>query len=185
MMELVDNHDVKRGWIEVLQIDLCERLNGRKHMPPLVGPVTVHVQFTKVSRPQDLPKCPEALLENLLAMRDKQHAQIAVLITQTFVVQCGDDRLASSGGGDYEILEAVMPFALHRELLEHLALMRPGFDVQEEKRCLERVALLRCHRAIEASGIPSRFIRLVFGTLPVRVERGVELLDYVRRAHLG
>ena len=38
-------------------------------------------------------------------MRDKQHAQIAVLITQTFVVQRGDDRLASSCGGDYEILE--------------------------------------------------------------------------------
>jgi hypothetical protein len=70
-------------------------------------------------------------------MRDKQQAQIAVLITQTFVVQCGDDRLASSGGGDDEILEAMMPFALHRELLEHLALMRPGFDVQEEQRRLE------------------------------------------------
>ena len=59
MMELVDNHDVERSRIEVLQIDLCERLNGRKHMPPLVGPVTVHVQFAEVSRPQDLPKCPE------------------------------------------------------------------------------------------------------------------------------
>src|SRR5947207_3279883 len=153
-------------------------------MPPLARPVTVHVQLHEVSRPQDLPKRPEALLENLLAMRDKQHAQIAVLITQTFVVQCGDDRLASSGGGDYEILEAVMPFALHRELLEHLALMRPGFDVQKEKRCLEGLALLRCHGAIEASGIPSWFIRLVFGALPVRVERAVELLDIVRRAHL-
>src|SRR3954463_9877584 len=92
MMKLVDNHDVERGRIEVLQIDLRERLNGRKDVPPLVGPVTVHVQFAEVSRPQDLPKCPEALLENLLAMRDKQQAQIAVLITPKVFVQVGGGR---------------------------------------------------------------------------------------------
>ena len=117
-------------------------------------------------------------------MRDKQQAQIAVLIAQAFVVQRGDDGLAGSRGGDDEILEAVMPFALHGELLEHLALMWPGFDIQEEKRRLERLALLRRHRAIESSGIPSRFVRLVFGAFPVRVERGIELLEDVRRAHL-
>src|SRR3954471_18574496 len=183
-MELVDNHDVERGRIEVLQIDLCERLNGRKHMPPLVGPVTVHVQFAEFSRPQDLPKCPEALLENLLPMRHKQQAQIAVPVTQTFVVQCGDDGLASSCSRDYEVLEAVMPIALYSELLEHLALMWPGFDVQEEKRRLERFALLRRNSAIEASGVLRRFIRLVFGAFPVRVESGIELLENVRRAHL-
>jgi hypothetical protein len=40
-------------------------------------------------------------------------------------------------GGNHKILEAVMPFALHGKLLEHLALMWPWFDIQEEKRRLE------------------------------------------------
>jgi len=48
MMELVDNYDVERGRIEMLQIDLRERLNGRKHVPPLVGLVAVDVEFTEI-----------------------------------------------------------------------------------------------------------------------------------------
>ena len=73
-----------------------------------------------------------------------------------------------------------MPFALHGELLEHLALMGPRFDIQEQKRRLEKVALLGRDRAIESRGIPGRFIGFVFGTLPVRFERGIELLKDVR-----
>ena len=74
MMELVDNHDVERGGIEVLQIDLCERLNGRKHVPPLVGPVSVDVEFTEIPRPQNLAERAEALFKDFLSMCDKQQA---------------------------------------------------------------------------------------------------------------
>ena len=49
MMEFVDNHDIERVRIELLQIGPCERLNGREHVPPLVGPVAVHVEFTEIS----------------------------------------------------------------------------------------------------------------------------------------
>ena len=77
-----------------------------------------------------------------------------------------------------------MPFALHSELLEHFALMWPWFDIQEEKRRLERFDLLWRHRSIESSRILDRFIRLVFGAFPVRVERGVEFLENVVGAHL-
>src|SRR5580700_7733966 len=37
MVKLVHDHDIKRGWIELLEIHLRERLNGRKHVPPFVG----------------------------------------------------------------------------------------------------------------------------------------------------
>ncbi len=107
-----------------------------------------------------------------------------MLIAQALVIQRGHDGLASACGGNDKILEAVMPFALDGELLEHLALMWPGFDVKEEERRLKRFALLRRDSPIESSGIPFRFIRLVFGAFPVRVERGIELLEDVRRAHL-
>ena len=184
MMELVDNHDVERGRIELRQIDLRQGLNGRKHVPPLVGPVAVHVELAEVSRSQDLAERAEALPQDFLSMGHKQQAEIAVLIAQALVVERGDDGLAGSRRGHDKILEAVMPFALHGELLEHLALVGPRFDIQEQKRRLERVALLRRDRAIESRGIPGRFIGFVFGTLPVRFERGIELLEDVRRAHL-
>ena len=141
VVKLVDNHDVERSRIELLQIHLGQRLNGGKHVPPLVGPVAVHVEFAEVSRPQDLAECAEALLQDFLPMRHKQQAQVAVLVAQALVVQRGDDGLAGSGGGDDKILEAVMPVALYGELFEHLALVGPGFDVQEEERRLQRVVL--------------------------------------------
>ena len=107
-----------------------------------------------------------------------------MLIAQALIVECGDDGLAGSRGGNDKVLEAVMPFALHSELLAHLALMGPRFDIQEKKRRFERFALFRRHCAIESNGIPGRFIGFVFGAFPVRVERGIELLEDVWRAHL-
>ena len=92
--------------------------------------------------------------------------------------------VASTRGGNDKILEAVMPFALDGELLEHFALMLPGFDIQEEKRRLKRFILLRRHRAFESSGIADRFIGLVFGAFPIGVEGRIELLEDVGRAHL-
>ena len=38
VVELVDDHDVERVRIEPLEVHLCQRLDGREHVPPLVGP---------------------------------------------------------------------------------------------------------------------------------------------------
>ena len=73
---------------------------------------------------------------------------------------------------------------LHSQFLEHLALVRPGFDIKKQERGFERVALLRSHGAIETSRIADRVVRLVFRAFPVGVERGGELLEDVGRFHL-
>ena len=74
MMEFVDNYDIERVRIELLQVDLSERLNGREHVVPLVGPVAVDVEFTEIPRPQNLAERAEALFEDFLSMCDKQQA---------------------------------------------------------------------------------------------------------------
>ena len=51
VVKLIDNHDVECIWSEPIEIHLGKRLNGRKHVPPLVGSVAVHIQFAKVSGP--------------------------------------------------------------------------------------------------------------------------------------
>src|SRR5688572_16975167 len=118
MMELVDNHDVESGRIELRQIDLTEGLNGSKYVPPLVGLMAVHVEFAEVSRSQNLAERADALPQDFLPMGDKQQTEISVLIAQALVVERGNDGLAGSRRGYDKILEAVMPFALHSELLK-------------------------------------------------------------------
>ena len=49
VVELVDDHYVKRRRVDLLQLHLCERLNRGKDVPPLVRPMAVHVEFTEVS----------------------------------------------------------------------------------------------------------------------------------------
>ena len=76
-----------------------------------------------------------------------------------------------------------MPLALGVEALEHLALERPRLQVEME----DRGGLShrrRANGAVEAVGIPSGIVRLVAGIGPVALERGLELLDQVRRRRL-
>ena len=51
------------------------------------------------------------------------------ICAQALEVQGGDDGLAGAGGGDHEVLEAVVAFAFGGKLFENLGLMRLGRDV--------------------------------------------------------
>ncbi len=47
-------------------------------MTPLIGTVAVDVELAKIARPQHLPEGAEALSQNLLPVRNKQQARVAI-----------------------------------------------------------------------------------------------------------
>ena len=130
-MELVDDDDVEGVGVQISGLQLCQRLNGRKHVPPLVGPVPIHVELAEVPVIQHLAEGMATLLQDLPGVSDKQQARVAHLRAQALEVEGGDDGLAGTRGGDHQVLEAVVAFAFGGELFENLGLMRPGRDVQK------------------------------------------------------
>ena len=132
-----------------------------------------------------MPEGVEALGQDLLAVRHEQQAHLPALLAQAPVVERRDDGLAGAGRRDDEVLVAPVPLALDGELLEHLPLVGPGFEVEEEEGVSGCLPLLRRYGAVEPRSVPLRVVGLVFGALPVGVEGRIELLEDVGRSHLG
>ena len=116
-------------------------------------------------------------------MRNEEQTRILQTLPKPPVVECRHQRLAGAGRGHHEIPIAVMPFTLGFQALQHLALERPGLEVEmEDLRRLRDDG--RPHGAVKPVGIAGGIVRLVVGIGPVALERGLELLDQIRRRRL-
>ena len=64
-------------------------------------------------------------------MRHKEQAagQIRILLVETLVIQCRDDRLAGTGGRHHQIARIATDSALCLQLVQNLLLVRIGIDV--------------------------------------------------------
>jgi hypothetical protein len=117
-------------------------------------------------------------------VRNEQQAGTLQLFPEPTIVERGHERLARPSGCHYEVAVAMMPLALGVDALEHLALERPRLQVEMENRSgLSRRG--RANRTVEPFGISGGIVRFVAGIRPVALERGLELLDQVRRRGLG
>lgn len=79
MMKLVDDDDVEGVRAQVLHLHPLQRLDGRKHVPPLVGPVPIHVELAEVPVVEHLAEGMATLLQDLPGVCDKQQARVAHL----------------------------------------------------------------------------------------------------------
>ena len=145
--------------------------------------MAIDEQLAEGSVAEDGPIGPQALRQNLSTVRNEQQAGILQALAELTIVERRHQRLAGAGGCHDEVPVAVMPLALGVEALEHLTLERPRLQVEMENRgglghrC-------RANGAIEPVGVPGGIVRLVAGIGPVALERGLELLDQVRRRRL-
>src|SRR5262245_39936801 len=64
VMKFVDDNHVKRRGVKSFEVNLCERLDGGKHMPPFVWSMPVDVKLAEAAITKHLPERAEALLQN-------------------------------------------------------------------------------------------------------------------------
>ena len=78
-MKLIDDDDVEGVRVQIIGLQLRQRLDGRKHVPPLVGPVPIHVELSEVPVVEHLAEGMTTLLQDLPGVCDKQQARVAHL----------------------------------------------------------------------------------------------------------
>ena len=91
-------------------------------------------KLSKSVVPEDFTECSQSLLENLLAVRNKQQLGSPTLdLTDSSVVERGHDGLARSRRSYNEVSRAsVLP--LNCELVEHLLLVDLRLEIKESWR---------------------------------------------------
>ena len=126
---------------------------------------------------QNEPEDRLALLEDLVAMRDEEHALEAGL-AQSLVVEGGHPRLPRARGRDDEIPE-VPALSLGVESLEHFDLKRLGLNVDAQAILCVGIAraLLSVERSLEPITVNPRVVRLELGFVPVLLERRADAPD--------
>ena len=134
MVEFVDDHDIERVGLDVVEIDLGQRLNRGEDVPSLLRPMAIDEQLAEGSVAEDGAIGRQALRQNLSPVRDEQQAGILQARPEPTIVERGHQRFARAGGGHDEVPVAVMSLALGVEALEHLALEGPRLQVEMENR---------------------------------------------------
>ena len=133
VMELVDDHHVEPGRVQLRQGLGVQRLYGREHMLPVSGPVPGDEQLTESAVGQHLAIGAQALFENLAAMRHEEQAgPRSAGGGEPLVVQRGHHRLTCAGGRDDEVAVAVVHLALDLQRLQHPILVRPRADLEPQ-----------------------------------------------------
>ena len=162
-----------------VEIDLRQRLDGCKHVPALLRSLAVDEQLAERAVAEDGSVGVQTLGQDLAAMRNEEQTWILQMLPQSPIVECRHQRLAGAGRGYHEVSRAVMPFTLRFQALQHLALERPGLQVEmKDLRRLRNDG--RPHSAIKPVGVARGIVRLVVGIGPVALECGLELLDQIR-----
>ena len=72
VVELVDDDDVERRVVEGGQCGRMQGLHGGEDVPPALGMLPIHEQFTEVRVGQHFPIRPQRLLQDLLTVRYEQ-----------------------------------------------------------------------------------------------------------------
>ena len=185
MMKLVDDDDIEVITSKLLDLIAMKRLDRSEHMSPPIGTLAGDVQLTERRIAEGDSERREALVEDLLAVRDEQQRGIATELTaQSVVVERCDDRLAGAGCGNDQIAPAPVNLAFRGELVEDLLLERTGLEIELREHELLGQAR-RAQSVIEAFTITRRFVPFEGVISPVALERGPRTCRGPRRFRRG
>jgi hypothetical protein len=113
-VEFVDHDDIERVGLDAVDSPL-KRLDHREQMAARRAP-TLRKKLTEVAPPQNGPVRRQGLPQDLLAMRNEQQRQSAVVpFEELAVVERGDNGLARSGRRHHKIEAAIMPLSLDHQ----------------------------------------------------------------------
>ncbi len=135
VVELVDDDHVERRRLEVVGAQRVQRLDAGEDVGTFGRLVPTDQLLAEAAVEQRFAERPAGLVEDLLAVGNEQERQlVAVLLTNSLVVEGGDDRLAGAGGGDDEVAERVVDRAGRLDRVEDLLLVRPRREREPAER---------------------------------------------------
>ena len=173
MVELVDDHDVEACGVDVGETSGIEALDGGEHVLVERRASAIDPQFAEAVTPECVPKGPQALVEDLLAMRDEQQPRARQSRAEPGVVDRGHDRLARARRCHEEV--AMMPLLTREfDLLEQplLERLRTKLDRAEDE-CRAPVARRRL------LGEDRRVVGHEIAAVPVALEDRGDFVDDV------
>ena len=180
MVEFVhDDVIVKIGtrlFCEALRV---ECLDGQKQVVDALRLIAAHKQLTKVCVLEHSAEGVQALLEDFLSLRYKQQAArlVWILLAETLVIQCRDDRLAGTGGRHHQIVRIATDSALCLQLVQNLLLVGIGVDVHGVDVGIVGVEIFFRFQRIGQTLFLSPIIVLKFAVIPVILEGSGDLVD--------
>jgi len=132
VVELVDHDDLVEVGVEGPEAPRGQGLGRREDLRADGGPRAVDEELAEGGVAQHGAVDGEALLEDLLAVRDEEQGGAPAAVELAGVVEGGGPGLAGAGRGDDEVAGvAAVPLGLQR--VEHAALVRLGLGVEVEE----------------------------------------------------
>ena len=134
-----------------------EGLDGHEQMVDALRPIAADEHGAKVRILQYGAEGDQALLQDLLPVGNEQQPAgfAGILLTEPFVVQCGDNGLPRAGGGHHQIAPVVPHCPLGVQLIQYLLLIGVGLNLNGiELQIVGIVILLRLQRPGEAFLLP-------------------------------
>ena len=180
VVEFVDDHHRVVIGRQVAEVEVREGLDRGEDVPPLVRSSAVYVRLPEAPVAHHLPECAEALVEDFLAVRDKEEPVDPTRRAKSAVVERGHDRLPGPGCHDDQVPPSVMNVALGIELLEDFDLIRvrPDLERADLQGC-RPLAPGRGDLRVETRPVLKR-VRLERRVVPIVVESCRERVDEVR-----
>src|SRR6266545_2738393 len=129
MMEFIHDHNIESLRIEVLEIQIGQRLDGAEHMCPVDRPPAAGVLLSERCIVEYLAEGGPALRQDLIAMRDEQQ-RIVPRITKPTVVQSRYDSFAGACRHNDEVAPMTVHLTFSGEFCEDLALITVRADVE-------------------------------------------------------
>ena len=103
VVELIDNDYVEVFRVELGYVSSVQALHGSKDVLPLGGLVSIHPLLTKRAVLQRNPEGPLALLQDLLAVRNKEQAASVEFFPKVAVVDRGHHGLARTSRSNDQV----------------------------------------------------------------------------------
>src|SRR3990172_4018467 len=138
MMGLIDHNVIVEVFADLLpQAPTRQHSYGTEQMLKAIGLKRADQQLTKVLITKNIAKGSLCLLENLLAVSDKQESGLPLLLLEeAFEVEGGNHRLTGTGGCYHQIAPAVVCAAFPLQCLKDSFLKRVRPKVEEDSRAV-------------------------------------------------
>src|SRR4051812_34060662 len=130
VMKLVHDHDVEVRRVDVPDVGSVQALDRGEHVLELRRPLPAHPLLAESGVPERMAERRATLVEDLLAMSDKQQATAAELGPKARVVDRRDYGLPGPGGSDEQVAMVALMTGEHdmieKRLLEGAELELDG-----------------------------------------------------------
>ena len=185
-MKLVDHNVVVIIFREfIAQILRVQTLNGAEKVFVTFRLFVSGQQFTKVLIPQDVAESKATLFQNFFPMNYKQKFCVRLFFANTLEIKGGNDSFSCTGGGDHQVLVAIVNFTFGADFIENFFLIRVRRNIHK-RHVILFVVIFTAFMAqrLRQTLAGTLIIASKFSGILVRFKGGANFIPEVRRLKL-